>query len=178
MRRRVVCFCFWLVRKRPRGKCTWQKTHVVKSLLVFACPFDWSSSWREFFLNQWHWQSAVKHNQTVPKLFSTHSCEKRSSFPCVFQFNLTVVTVDLFGFWLLIQFHTAEDQSGNFFTRETELFTRVVAEFVRKYWAFFVNFVFVVLLKKIADVHFACHTIFFIFEGMFAWLRRNFACKT
>ena len=55
--------------------------------------------------------------------------------------NLTVITVDLFGFWLLIQFHTAEDQSGNFFTRETELFTKVVAEFVRKYWVLFVNFV-------------------------------------
>lgn len=27
----------------------------------------------------------------------------------------------------------AEDQSGNFFTRETELFTKVVSEYVRKY---------------------------------------------
>ena len=131
----VVLLLLLIGWKRPRGKCAWQKTHVVKSLLVFAFPFDWSSSWREFF------KSAVKQNNTDSKLLSTHSYEKRSSFPCVFQFNLTVITVDLFGFWLLIQFHTAEDQSGNFFTRETELFTKVVAEFVRKYWVLFVNFV-------------------------------------
>lgn len=133
------CFCFWLVGKRPRGKCTWQKTHVVKSLLVFAFPFDWSSSWREFF------KSAVKQNNTVSKLLSTHSMKSVLLFRAFFNSlkNLTVITVDLFGFWLLIQFHTAEDQSGNFFTRETELFTKVVAEFVRKYWVLFVNFVFV-----------------------------------
>ena len=29
----------------------------------------------------------------------------------------------------------AEDQSGNFFTREPELFTKVVSEYVRKYLA-------------------------------------------
>ena len=32
-------------------------------------------------------------------------------------------------------FVIAEDQSGNFFTREPELFTKVVSEYVRKYLA-------------------------------------------
>lgn len=33
---------------------------------------------------------------------------------------------------LFIPIATIEDQSGNFFTRERELFTRVVAEYVRE----------------------------------------------
>lgn len=40
--------------------------------------------------------------------------------------------------WLIVMFDSGdlyftEDQSGNFFTRETELFTKVVADYVRKY---------------------------------------------
>lgn len=43
---------------------------------------------------------------------------------------------------LLITFYIAEDQSGNFFTRERELFVKVVSEYIREYQVVFTSCIF------------------------------------
>ena len=63
--------------------------------------------------------------------------EKKLHF-LVLKTNVRLSPSDLFAL-LYCYFVIVEDQSGNFFTREPELFTKVVSEYVRKYLVLSVN---------------------------------------